>query len=97
MTLTLIGIAFVVCGLAAAFAGHLAQYQCDGLCALSCVPYAVDSIRSGNSLWTVIDAALFAFFAYRWWTGGGGDGTKRRLRSLQRRFTPSRRTAPSAA
>lgn len=97
MTLTLIGWALVVCGLAGLFAGRLAQYQFDGLCALSYVPYGIDNIRSGDHLWSVLDAAAFAFFAYRWWSGGGGDDTKRRLRSLRSRFTASRRTAPSAA
>ncbi|MGW2861886.1 hypothetical protein [Streptomyces sp. NPDC001205] len=97
MTLWIIGMSFVVCGLAGELTGRLARYQSDGMFALSYVPYEIDNFRSGHSVWAVIDAALFAFFAYRWWTGGGGDDTKRRLRSLRTRFTPSRRTAPQAA
>lgn len=97
MALTVIGSALVVCGLIGAFSGRLRRYQCDGLYALSFVPFEIYSVRTGNRFWIVVDAVGFAVFAYRWWTGGGGDGTRRRLRSLRPRFTPSRRTAPQSA
>lgn len=47
-----------------------------------------------DALAQVIDAAFFAVWAYQWWKGGGGNGTKRRLKKLARKFTPVRRTAP---
>lgn len=39
-------------------------------------------------------AALLAGALWLWWRKGGGDGTKRRLKSLARRFRGVRRTAP---
>ncbi|KAB7850173.1 hypothetical protein [Streptomyces mobaraensis] len=44
----------------------------------------------------VITGAVAAWCAHRWWHGGGGDGTRRGLRDLRRRFTAVRRTAPVA-
>ncbi|MEU8760686.1 hypothetical protein [Streptomyces sp. NPDC048659] len=42
-------------------------------------------------------AGVAAYFAWLWWHSGGGDDTKRRLRSWARAFTPVRRTAPIGA
>lgn len=36
-----------------------------------------------------------AVSAWAWWRHGGGDGTKRRLRALRKRFAGVRRTAPA--
>jgi threonine/homoserine/homoserine lactone efflux protein len=60
-----------------------------GLCA-----YIADTMEH-NITGQFLGALYFAYFAYQWWKGGGGDGTKRRLRKL-RRFLPVRRTAPAA-
>lgn len=38
-----------------------------------------------------------ALFAWLWWHSGGGDGTRRRLKSWAGRFQGVRRTAPSNA
>lgn len=46
---------------------------------------------------TYFDAGWTAMHLWLWWTNGGDDDTKRRLRSLKRAFSPVRRTAPSAA
>nr|WSZ21190.1 hypothetical protein OH837_48965 [Streptomyces canus] len=40
-------------------------------------------------------AAMTGWYALEWRSSGGGDGTRRRLRSFGRRFRAARRTAPS--
>ena len=40
-------------------------------------------------------AAMPAGFLYAWWTSGGGDGLRRRLKSWTARFGP--KTAPQSA
>jgi hypothetical protein len=50
--------------------------------------------------WTLLmyaHAAVAVLHAWSWWNGGGGDGTRRRLKSWARRFHGVRRTAPSHA
>ncbi len=42
-------------------------------------------------------AAATALFAWLWWHSGGGDGTRRRLKSWAGRFQGVRRTAPQGA
>jgi hypothetical protein len=49
--------------------------------------------------WTTtlyLTAAGTAVMAWMWWHSGGGDGTRRRLRSWARRFPGVRRTASQA-
>lgn len=92
---TLTGVAFTVCGLAGFFTGRLRSHQVDGLLGLSYIPYWIDNFLEHNHLWAVIDAVGFAWFAWKWWNGGGGDDTKRRLRRWARKFQPVRRTAPA--
>jgi hypothetical protein len=41
------------------------------------------------------NGAVCVACAWVWWNGGGGDGTKRRLRSAARVFRGVRRTAPA--
>jgi hypothetical protein len=41
------------------------------------------------------EAALAAMCMWLWWQDGGGDDTKRRLRSWARKFHGVRRTAPA--
>lgn len=45
----------------------------------------------------VISTVLFALWAWVWWNSGGGDGTRRRLRELRKRFEGTRRAAPVPA
>lgn len=58
---------------------------------------AADVLGHAGEIWIMCDAAIFAWFAYRWWTGGGGDDTKKRLRRWVRKWSPVRRTAPQGA
>jgi hypothetical protein len=44
-----------------------------------------------------IDAAFAGFYLWHWWTNGGDDDTKRRLRKLAKKFQGRRRTAPATA
>lgn len=43
-----------------------------------------------------ICAVFTAVGAWKWWNSGGGDGTRRRLRSWASRFQGTRRTASHA-
>lgn len=56
-----------------------------------------DILGHANMIITSIDAAFWAYCAWKWWNSGGGDDTKRRLRKLNEKFTPVRRTAPAIA
>ncbi|QES45217.1 hypothetical protein DEJ49_33295 [Streptomyces venezuelae] len=95
--LTALGMALSVIGLVGLFSGRLARHQCYGVFALANALSALQNIREGSYGWAVFSAAISAACAYAWWHGGGGDGTKRRLRRLARRFQGVRRTAPVGA
>jgi ABC-type dipeptide/oligopeptide/nickel transport system permease component len=61
---------------------------------------AASGVMASVSGWTTalyLNAAFAAWHAWVWWHSGGGDDTKRRLKSLGRRFQGVRRTAPSHA
>ncbi|MEU8682923.1 hypothetical protein [Streptomyces sp. NPDC048611] len=75
----------------------LEPYEADGVRAIGCLLLGLSAAPSGDPVAVAIDASLFAYSVYRWWTGGGGDGTKRRLRSAWQAFVPVRRTAPQGA
>lgn len=81
----------------AVLAGRIKPVTFHALSAVGFGALAVISIGEGYYLAAWIHAALTAWHAHFWWHGGGGDGTKRRLRSLGRRFAPVRRTAPVGA
>ncbi|MGC5239035.1 hypothetical protein ACPXCH_04555 [Streptomyces albogriseolus] len=51
----------------------------------------------GNSVIAALNSATLALTLWLWWNSGGGDGTRRRLRSWRRRFEGVRRTAPVAS
>lgn len=68
--------------------------------AVSAVLHAVFTVFCAVQDWHVassIGAASTALSAWSWWHGGGGDGTRRRLKSWARRFQGVRRTAPQGA
>lgn len=77
--------------------GRLAVVWHNGLMT---VVNAVCLVVSIHLEWTTnspIAAASTALHAWLWWNGGGGDGTRRRLKSWASRFQGVRRTAPSHA
>lgn len=55
------------------------------------------SVLEHLHFWAYFSAAFAAWELYVWWSNGGGDDTKKRLRKLKRKFTPVRRMAPVTA
>lgn len=90
-------IAMLVCALAGSLARRISTRQYDALAAIANGLLAIADLASHKPAWAVVNGGVCAWYAHRWWNGGGGDDTKRRLRSLGRRFTPVRRTAPQGA
>ncbi|MFH9426026.1 hypothetical protein [Streptomyces sp. NPDC017529] len=97
VTLTLTGLFAVLWGLAGQMLGRFEPYQADGWIALGNGINAVSCAISGSTLVGMFAAAIAAWCGYRWWKGGGGDDTKRRLRAVRKAFSPVRRTAPQGA
>ncbi|MFI6055909.1 hypothetical protein ACIBCO_38270 [Streptomyces violascens] len=91
------GAALTLCALVAAWTGRLTERPCYALLTLSFLLMLIGDLHQGNAPSAIVNAALTAYFAWRWWKNGGGDDTKRRLRGLARRVTPVRRTAPTTA
>lgn len=77
--------------------GLIAKRDLLGVAALATVPSIVAFCLDGITYMASAFAALGAVNAWIWWHGGGGDDTKRRLKSWARRFQGVRRTAPSRA
>ncbi|MBB1252891.1 hypothetical protein H3146_05855 [Streptomyces sp. OF3] len=84
-----------------AFAAHLAHRIPDrtyyGIAALACLLMLAASVADRRHVSAGIDSATTALFVWLWWTRGGGDRTRRRLRDAARRWTPRRRTATTHA
>ncbi|MER7688748.1 hypothetical protein [Streptomyces sp. NPDC097610] len=93
--LTAIGLGTVLFTMAGVLTDRLPIGTADGLAALGVASIALG--RMGDSpLSAVVNSALAAHFAYRWWNGRDGrGGPRRRLRAGLRRFLGRRRTAPS--
>jgi hypothetical protein len=72
----------------------LPPYRGQGIFAVATGLNGVEAVMSGATVRASLMAACCAFGAWQWWNGGGGDGTKRRLRALGRAFRGVRRTAP---
>jgi hypothetical protein len=77
--------------------GLLGRAASNALVALGWTIFGTGAYLSRTYLWVDISAAMTAWALYEWWKHGGGDGTRKRLRSWGRRFTPVRRTAPQGA
>ncbi|MEV6791297.1 hypothetical protein AB0M87_04690 [Streptomyces sp. NPDC051320] len=91
------GLALILCALAGSLTGRLARHNVFGLDAIAWGLFGIQDAREGSWPWALVMAGGCAYLAWKWWTGGGGDGTKRRLRQLGKLFQPTRRTAPSPA
>jgi hypothetical protein len=91
------GTACAIFAVAGQFTHRLRPHHIHGLFAVEFALFAIDDLRDRDSLWALCETAACAYFAWRWWHGGGGDDMKRRLRRWARRFTPVRRTAPAGA
>lgn len=77
--------------------GRITMHQTSGIAALGTIPASVAACLDGITSVAAMFAALGAVNAWIWWQSGGGDGTRRRLKSWVRRFHGVRRTAPQGA
>ncbi|MGW1039568.1 hypothetical protein [Streptomyces sp. bgisy153] len=92
---TATGLGIVLCTVAGVLTDRLPIGPADGLVALGFSLIAVGRMDE-SPLAAVVNSALAAYFAYRWWNGRDGQGgPRRRLRAGFRRFVGRRRTAPS--
>lgn len=64
------------------------------LYALAGFVFYIDDALTHNAFGQILQAVWTTYWAWRWWKGGGGDNTKRRLKKWARKFTAVRRTAP---
>lgn len=83
----------LVCGAAAMISRRVKLHTAQGILATVNALLMIARIIDHSVGWALWNAWLCGWFTYLWWHGGG-DGTRRRLRSLRRRFTGVRRTAP---
>lgn len=91
------GVAVTVMGFAVGVLGYLPRWRASGWCAVGYVLHLTGlGLEDAGLVYRVIDMILGAGFAVHWWHGGGGDGTRRRLRRAAEMFRPVRRTAPQA-
>lgn len=65
-----------------------------GLYAAGSLSGLVGDVLADSRGWAPVDAAFATIYGWLWWNSGGGDSTKRRLKSWARRFRGVRRTAP---
>ena len=85
----------------AAFAGvilgRISQTTANAVWAVANFLAGIAFVLNSEPFWACWCAGIAAWCAHGWWTGGGGDGTRRRLKSWARRFQGIRRTAPQGA
>jgi hypothetical protein len=91
------GLALIFVGLAAMAVRLIPECWAWGIMSLSQITTGLGGFVTGNTVAACISAIAAAYTAWRWWNGGGGDGTRRRLRAWVRRFRGVRRTAPAGA
>lgn len=77
--------------------GRITTRQYAGWMAISYVAGGVLCAVNGWTSVLYLFAGGTALFVWLWWHSGGGDGTKRRLKSWAGRFQGTRRTAPQGA
>lgn len=75
--------------------GRITHTTACGLWTIANVGSVAAFAVAGQYVYECANAAMAGWCAYDWWNSGGGDGTRRRLRSWARRFRAVRRTAPS--
>ncbi|MCC9686926.1 hypothetical protein [Streptomyces sp. MNU103] len=97
MSWDLVGYLLVLAGVAALYLDVGPRHWCEAVSAAGWAVLSACASRRGDTLAAALAAAAFALDVYRWWKGGGGSGTRRRLRALAARFRGVRRTAPTTA
>lgn len=95
LTLIAVGNLIVWSALIAAALGRISGVQSSGIIALGCIPSIAAFAMEGTTTVASVFAALGSIHAWIWRNGGGGDGTKRRLKLWVSRFQGVRRTAPT--
>ncbi|MET8681982.1 hypothetical protein ABZW18_31500 [Streptomyces sp. NPDC004647] len=90
-----LALAVYLVSVAAVVAGRCRFPAFYGGIAITCALCTLDALRTGDTATAVTTGAVCAWCAYLWWHGGGGDGTRRRLRTWRSRFHAVRRTAPA--
>ncbi|MFF1574828.1 hypothetical protein ACFVWR_18975 [Leifsonia sp. NPDC058292] len=93
LALTLVGLGSAILGLIAHTRGMRATPY-YGVTAAAFTVAGIGNVVMGDSN-AYLQAVAAAVNAWLWWHSGGGDGTKRRLKSWASRFQGIRRTAPS--
>ncbi|MFF4205721.1 hypothetical protein ACFYZ8_34295 [Streptomyces sp. NPDC001668] len=91
------GLGLQVAAEAARLTGRLAMAPGYGLAAIGTFSQMAAMVFARADAGAALSAAFTAYYLNRWWHGGGGTGTRRRLRDLRERFFGTRRTAPAAA
>lgn len=56
-----------------------------------------ESVLHHSTVYTAMNVAVMIWYGMDWWRNGGGDGTKRRLKKVAKKFEGVRRTAPQGA
>lgn len=82
------------------FALHVDRKLKQRACLFAAAGAAVQTVMCmllDNLPMACLDAAGVAWFLYLWWNTGGGDGLKRRLKSLSGYLGFGRSAAPEAA
>lgn len=82
---------------AALFLRRISLTTASALWAISNFLLGLTFVLGGKPGWACWCAGVTALCAWQWWNNGGGDGTRRRLKSWARRFQGVRRTAPQGA
>lgn len=83
--------------LAGYFLGRISETTANAVWAVANFLSGIAFVLESDPFWACWCAGISAWCAYSWWHGGGGDGTRRRLKKWARRFQGVRRTAPSNA
>lgn len=97
LALAAAGCSLLAVSLAAYATGRISQHALNGLLTVCNSLNLASAVLRNDRITGGIVAGALALSAWLWWHGGGGDGTKRRLRSWGRKFTGVRRTAPAGA
>ncbi|WP_329474176.1 hypothetical protein OIE75_41040 (plasmid) [Streptomyces sp. NBC_01723] len=77
--------------------GRFRKHHIYGVMSVGYLLYTVSNFLLQDTVSAGMGAGFTTVFGWLWWKGGGGDNTKRRLKSWASRFQGVRRTAPSHA
>jgi CHASE2 domain-containing sensor protein len=95
LILVITAMSLIGAAITARAAGLIGSRTLHGLMAIANAVNLIAAILTGRTGLASYLAGAFALSVWMWWNSGGGDGTKRRLRSLDRKFQGVRRTAPA--